>query len=97
MATPFDVIGEPARRELLDLLRDGPAPVNDLVAATGLSQPNASRHLRALREAGLVTARAAGRQRIYEIRLEGFAELALWLTPYVVRRQRALDAATGRR
>jgi len=92
MTTPFDVIGDPARRRLLDLLLAGPAPVNDLVATSGLSQPGTSHHLRALREAGLVTSRAVGQQRIYELRLEGFAELARWLSPYVVARQRTLDA-----
>ena len=88
MPTQFDAIGEPARRELLDLLRvRGPSAVNDLVAETGLSQPNVSRHLRVLREAGLVSVRVAGQRRIYELELEGLAELALWLTPYVVLRQ----------
>ena len=53
-----------------------------------MSQPNTSRHLGVLRQAGLVTARTAGQQRVYELRLEGFTELARWLTPYVVVRQR---------
>jgi len=88
----FDVIADPSRRRLLDLLRAGPAPVGDLVAATGMSQPNTSRHLGVLRRAGLVTAHTAGRQRVYAIRIEGFTELARWLTPYVVARQRALEA-----
>jgi DNA-binding transcriptional ArsR family regulator len=66
--------------------------VGDLVAATGMSQPNTSRHLGVLRRAGLVTSHTAGRQRVYAIRIEGFTELARWLTPYVVARQRALDA-----
>jgi DNA-binding transcriptional ArsR family regulator len=87
----YEVIAEPARRQLLDLLLRGPAPVGELVAATGMSQPNTSRHLRVLREAGLVTSHAAGQRRIYELRLEGLTELARWLTPYVVQRQRALD------
>jgi DNA-binding transcriptional ArsR family regulator len=88
----FDVISDPSRRRLLDLLRNGPAPVGELVAASGMSQPNTSRHLGVLRRAGLVTSRKAGRQRLYELRIEGFTELARWLTPYVVLRQRALDA-----
>jgi DNA-binding transcriptional ArsR family regulator len=91
MQTPFEVIADPSRRRLLDLLLRGPAPVGDLVASTGMSQPNTSRHLGVLRHAGLVTARKAGQQRIYEIRIDGFTELARWLTPYVVLRQRALD------
>jgi DNA-binding transcriptional ArsR family regulator len=89
--SPFEVIADPSRRRLLDLLLRGPAPVGDLVASTGMSQPNTSRHLGVLRHAGLVTARKAGQQRVYEIRIDGFTELARWLTPYVVLRQRALD------
>ena len=92
MPSAFDVISDPSRRRLLDLLRNGPAPVGELVAATGMSQPNTSRHLGVLRRAGLVTSRKSGRQRLYELRIEGFTELARWLTPYVVLRQRALDA-----
>jgi DNA-binding transcriptional ArsR family regulator len=87
----FDVIANPSRRRLLDLLLRGPAPVGALVAATGMSQPNTSRHLGVLRRSGLVTARKAGQQRVYEIRVDGFTELARWLTPYVVLRQRAID------
>ena len=91
MPSAFDVISDPSRRRLLDLLLDGPAPVGDLVTATGMSQPNTSRHLGVLRRAGLVTSHKAGRQRVYEIRIQGFTELARWLTPYVVLRQRMLD------
>jgi DNA-binding transcriptional ArsR family regulator len=90
MASAFDVVAEPARRLLLDLLRAAPRSVGELVAATGLSQPNTSRHLGVLRDAGLVTVRAAGRHRVYELRPEGFAELAGWLTPYVLAMQRSL-------
>ena len=91
MPSPFEVIADPSRRRLLDLLLLGPARVGELVTSTGMSQPNTSRHLGVLRRAGLVTARKAGQQRVYEIRIDGFTELARWLTPYVVLRQRALD------
>jgi DNA-binding transcriptional ArsR family regulator len=84
MATVYDVIGDPVRRRLLDLLLDAPCAVGVLAAATGQSQPNTSRHLRILRDAGLVAARADGRRRLYELRPEGVAELAGWLTPYVL-------------
>lgn len=80
----FDVVAEPARREILDLLVGGPRAAGELVAETGLSQPNTSRHLRILREAGLVESRAEGRRRVYALRGQGFAELARWLTPYVL-------------
>ena len=73
MISAFDAIVEPSRRQLLDLLLRAPSSVGDLVAASGMSQPSTSRHLRVLREAGLVESRPAGRRRIYEIRPEGFA------------------------
>jgi DNA-binding transcriptional ArsR family regulator len=93
----FDVVAEPARRRLLDLLLRSPHHVGELVAATGMSQPSASRHLRILREAGLVRSRAVGQRRVYEVRPEGFAELARWLTPYVLLWQEALDGRASPR
>jgi|SRR5271163_3489415 len=92
MTAVFDVVADPARRALLDLLLRSPRPVGELATATGLSQPNTSRHLRILREAGLVDSRVAGQRRVYEIRAEGFAELARWLAPYVVLWQGGPDA-----
>jgi DNA-binding transcriptional ArsR family regulator len=79
----FEVVAEPARREILDLLAAGPMPVGEIVSATGLSQPNTSRHLRILREAGLVERRSEGQRRVYRLHAAGFAELAAWLAPYV--------------
>ncbi len=87
----FEIVAEPSRRALLDLMRQGPLPVGELVAGTGLSQPNVSRHLRLMREAGLVEATAQGRRRLYGLRPDGFAEMARWLSPYVVMWQRSLD------
>jgi DNA-binding transcriptional ArsR family regulator len=91
VASSFDAVAEPARRLLLDLLLAAPRPVGELAAATGMSQPNTSRHLRILREAGLVESRAAGQRRVYEVRPEGFAEFGGWLTPYVVLWQAGLQ------
>ncbi len=88
----FEVVAEPARRRLLDLLVAGPVPAGELAERAGLSQPNASRHLRVLREAGLVESSVEGRRRLYALRGEGFAELARWLTPYVLLWQRGLKA-----
>jgi DNA-binding transcriptional ArsR family regulator len=88
----FEVVAEPARRELLDLLMRGPRPVGELVGASGMSQPNTSRHLRILREAGLVECRAVGQRRVYAVRGEGFADLARWLAPYVRLWQSGRDA-----
>ena len=82
MQTTFEVVAEPARRELMDLLIDGPRSVGELVAATGLSQPNTSRHLRILRETGLVNVTARGQQRLYELVPERLGELERWLAPY---------------
>jgi DNA-binding transcriptional ArsR family regulator len=92
MASTFEVLAEPARRGLLDALVGGPRPVGELVAATGMSQPNTSRHLRILREAHLVQVRTDGQRRLYSLRGEGFAELATWLAPYVRLWQDGLDA-----
>jgi DNA-binding transcriptional ArsR family regulator len=91
MTTAFEVVAEPARREILDLLIDGPRPVGELVTRTGLSQPNTSRHLRVLREAGLVESRADGQRRLYELHPEGLAELERWLEPYRRLWRRSLD------
>jgi DNA-binding transcriptional ArsR family regulator len=92
-STAFDVVAEPARRGLLDLLMiEGPLPVGELVARSGLSQPNTSRHLRVLRDAGLVECRAVGQRRLYAVRGEGFADLARWLAPYVRLWQSGLNA-----
>lgn len=88
----FDVVAEPARRRLLDQLIDGPRAVGELARGAALSQPNTSRHLRVLREAGLVESSVSGRKRLYGLRGEGFAELARWLTPYVLLWQRGLTA-----
>jgi DNA-binding transcriptional ArsR family regulator len=89
MSSPFEIVAEPARRALLDELRGGPRPVGELARLTGLSQPNTSRHLRIMREAGIVTSRTAGQRRLYALQAEGLAELAGWLTPYVLILQRS--------
>ncbi len=91
----FEVVAEPSRRRLLDLMLQGPCRVGELARETGLSQPNTSRHLRVLREAGLVESRAEGSARVYRLRGEGFADLARWLTPYVLMWQRGLAALSS--
>lgn len=92
MTTTFEVVAEPARREILDLLIDGPRAVGELVGKTGMSQPNTSRHLRILREAGLVRSRPEGQRRLYELRPQGLAELERWLAPYRRLWRGSLDA-----
>jgi DNA-binding transcriptional ArsR family regulator len=77
--TPFEAIAEPNRRRLLELLGSGERPAGDLVAATGLSQPGVSKHLRQLREAGLVSVRAEGQRRLYRLEAGELAALESWL------------------
>jgi DNA-binding transcriptional ArsR family regulator len=78
----LQVLGEPNRRAILDLLRDGERPVGDLVDRLPLSQPAVSKHLRILKQAGLVEVRAEAQRRLYRVRPEPLAELDRWLTPY---------------
>jgi DNA-binding transcriptional ArsR family regulator len=82
MSTLFEVIGDPSRRRMLDLLRDDEHTVNELVDALDMSQPAVSKHLRVLRNAGLVEARVDAQRRIYSLSPEPLAELDAWLTPY---------------
>jgi DNA-binding transcriptional ArsR family regulator len=63
----FNAVAEPRRRQILDVLAGGERPVNDLVAVLGLAQPLVSKHLRVLREVGLVGRRDVGRQRMYRL------------------------------
>ena len=80
--TAYTALAEPHRRQILDLLRAGERPVGDLVERLELSQPGVSKHLRVLREVGLVAARADGKQRLYTLRAEPLAEVDAWLEPY---------------
>ncbi len=84
MPSVFELLAVPARRALLEELRRGPRQVGELARASGLSQPNTSRHLRLMREAGLVEFAAEGQRRVYRLRPEGLAEAARWLSPYVL-------------
>ena len=77
---------------MLELLRESPRPVTELVARTGLTQPGTSKHLRVLRDAGLVISRAEGQQRIYALDVRPLAELDDWLAPYRQVWERSLDA-----
>lgn len=81
-ATTFELVAEPTRRRILDLLRERARPVGELVKLLGLSQPGVSKHLRLLREAGLVHARRDGQRRWYELQPEPLVELDAWLEPY---------------
>lgn len=78
----LQVLAEPQRLAILELLRDGERPVGELVDRLRLSQPAVSKHLRVLREAGLVEARVDAQRRMYRIRPEPLADLDDWLAPY---------------
>ncbi|WP_204456266.1 ArsR/SmtB family transcription factor [Actinokineospora baliensis] len=91
MATTFTVLAEPTRRRILDLLREQPRSVGELVAALGLTQPGTSKHLKVLREAGLVRVRRDAQRRWYELRPEPLAEIDTWLAPYRLLWSNSLD------
>jgi DNA-binding transcriptional ArsR family regulator len=78
----LEVLAEPRRLAILDLLRDGERPVGELVDRLGVSQPAVSKHLRVLKDAGLVEARTDAQRRLYRIRPEPLAELDDWLASY---------------
>src|SRR5687768_4296523 len=80
--TMFELVAEATRRRILDLLRERARPVGELVKILGLSQPGVSKHLRLLREAGLVQVRRDAQRRWYELDPEPLAELDEWLEPY---------------
>lgn len=80
--TTFEALAEPSRRQLLDAVRDVELSVSDLVGVVGLSQPGVSRHLRILREAGLVTVRTDAQRRLYRAQPQALVGLDHWLEPY---------------
>jgi DNA-binding transcriptional ArsR family regulator len=82
MASTFEVLAEPHRRRILDLLLADERPVGELVQETALSQPSVSKHLRVLREAELVDVRVDAQRRIYSIRAEPLRAVEQWLEPY---------------
>ena len=88
----YAALAEPSRRRILDLLRERERSVNELVDRVGLSQPGVSKHLKVLREAGLVSVRPDGKQRFYGLRGEPLAEVADWLEPYREHWDARLDA-----
>lgn len=75
----FNAIAEPQRREILTLLRDGERPVTGLAHDLGMTQPQTSKHLRVLREVGLVRVRGAGRRRLYGLDAGGLRPIHEWV------------------
>jgi len=92
----FEVLADPTRRRILDLLRERPRLVGELTEALGLSQPGTSKQLRVLREAGLVVVRPDAQRRWYELRPEPLAEIDAWLAPYRAFWNERLDALERR-
>ena|SRR5687767_8431093 len=81
-ADVFNAVGEPRRRQILDALADGELPVNDLVERLGVAQPQVSKHLRVLREVGLVEVREEGRQRMYRLNGAPLKPIHDWIANY---------------
>jgi DNA-binding transcriptional ArsR family regulator len=88
----FAVLAEPIRRQILDELCDGEQPVNELVQRLRVSQPKVSKHLKVLRDAGMVTVRVDAQRRFYRVRLQAVTEIDSWLEPYRAMWAAHLDA-----
>ncbi|MEY2398884.1 MAG: hypothetical protein QOJ00_2058 [Actinomycetota bacterium] len=91
MPSVLEVIAEPTRRQILDLLREAELAVSDLVGELSISQPAVSKHLKVLRDAGLVQVRVDGQRRLYRVRPDPLQDLDEWLAPYRVMWSAALD------
>jgi DNA-binding transcriptional ArsR family regulator len=87
----FEILAEPNRRRILDLLRECERPVGELVGALTLSQPAVSKHLRILRDAGFVEARVEAQRRLYRVRAEQLREIDEWIAPYRALWNESLD------
>src|SRR5215467_12198619 len=91
-AVPFGALADTHRLSILGLLRDSERSVGELVGVLGLSQPAVSKHLRVLRNAGLVTARSDAQRRLYRLRPEPLRAIDEWLAPYRRLWSASLDA-----
>ena len=92
MDSVLAAISDESRRTVLSALSEGPATVTELAALLPIARPGVSRHLRVLREAGLVDVRSDAQRRIYSIRPQPLAELDEWLAPYRALWTNRLDA-----
>ncbi|HEX9848414.1 MAG TPA: metalloregulator ArsR/SmtB family transcription factor [Acidimicrobiia bacterium] len=79
---PFNAIAEPRRRQILDLLIEGERPVSEIVAALPVSQPQVSKHLKVLKEVGLVKSRSEGKRRLYRVDAVALKPMHTWLERY---------------
>jgi DNA-binding transcriptional ArsR family regulator len=88
----FVVLSEPVRRRILDLVKEDERSVTELIDELGMSQPAVSKHLRVLRESGMVTSRVDGQRRLYRLRPDPLEEVESWLAPYRQFWRERLDA-----
>ncbi|MCM0621678.1 ArsR/SmtB family transcription factor [Nocardioides bruguierae] len=91
-APTFAALGEPSRLRIVELLRAGPRAVGDIADALGLRQPQVSKHLRVLGEAGLVRVEPVARRRVYRLEQQRFAEIGDWLESFETLWETRLDA-----
>jgi DNA-binding transcriptional ArsR family regulator len=92
MSSTWSALADPHRRAAMGLLLERPRPVGELVEKLGLTQPGTSKHLRVLRDAGLVRVRTEAQRRVYEVEPGPLAELDAWLAPYRALWDARLDA-----
>ena len=92
MDTVLQALSDPSRRTVIDTLAGGPATAGELAALLPIARPGVSRHLRVLREAGLVDVRQESQRRVYSLRLEPLAEVDEWLGRYRALWEQRLDA-----
>ena len=92
----WTALADPHRRAIVALLLERPRPVGEIVEACGLSQPSTSKHLKVLREAGLVRVRQEAQRRVYALDPAPIARLDIWLAPYRELWNRSLDALGSR-
>ena len=92
MDAVLQALADPSRRTVLEILRDHPATAGELAEALPIARPGVSRHLRVLREAGLVTVRQDAQRRVYSLRPDALTELDDWLENYRALWQHRLDA-----
>jgi DNA-binding transcriptional ArsR family regulator len=92
VATVFEVLAEPRRRQILDLVRAGECSVSELVDRLAMNQPAVSKHLRVLRDAGLVQVRVDEQRRLYRLTPGPLREIDRWLAPYREAWEASLDA-----
>ena len=90
----FTVLADPTRRRVLDALAEGESDVSTLVERLSLSQSLTSKHLKVLRDAGVVTVRVVGARRVYRLSDQPLPDVIAWITPYYRRWSRGLDRLT---